>query len=156
MRPGLLAFGDWLLNSALFNAVFYVDLLHYQQVVILWQRDIPLVVAIVAYGALPDLRRGSVVPEVKAFFTEPVRRDFYFASRVEGVQGTSVPPKYGIDFPDNAVRLAVAVVVKGAPALVGAESLVGAAVHGGAARLAGPYVHGMKVHDPRSRFSGGA
>lgn len=88
---------------------------------------------------------AGVIPEIKSLLFQSRGRHLYFSAGVQFIQYAAVFAQYVVYPSYIFVGLAVAAVVVGAPALVGAESLVDAAPQGGATFFAGPVLHDVKI-----------
>ena len=98
-----------------------------KQKVILLNRDIPLIITVIVDASVTAAGDGGMIPEVKPFFFQPGSGHFNFSAGIKGVQDAAIFSKCIVDFTDIFVGFAVAAVVVGAAALIGAEPFIDSA-----------------------------
>ena len=123
-----------ILNGSLYlPALGRMVLTQYQKEIVLFDRQVPLLVAIVVGAAITGLVGSGMVLKIKTRFFQTRGRYFDFTTWIKGIKYSSVFLQDIIYSPDIFTGHTMLPVIVGAAALVRAEFLVNSAKYRGAA-----------------------
>lgn len=117
-----------------------------EEEIVFVEGDVPLVVAVVTGSAFARASGSGKIAEVETLVFQAGCRHLDAAARVEGVQDAAILPQDGIDLADIAIGFPVSPVTVATAALIRAKALVASPQHYGAAFLAHPLDHVLKLH----------